>query len=471
MDISFRNWNLKKIEFWLATAVFTVNILALLMGGNYRGALNWPGETITPMAYYFRELAEYLTLYFSFLLLNFYVVPNLVRKHAVAMNLIVTVAVFVVIGVVLGNMEYAVFPMFGFAIYTMVKYTLLYISSISSAVHTRYRFIAPGVLLACALWAISMLLFLIGAADRVAITIWVTLIPFGIVLYSYSFYSLIPQSLGKKYPFRAYLWKVFVLLLIAGIPLAIIAMFLTQGGDAPLVIAFANMLFQFLLTAPFSWIFFKRYKKGTEELVSLQKELGQSTANIDFLRSQINPHFLFNALNTLYGTAIQENADRTGEGIQKLGDMMRFMLQENMQPKISLTREIEYLNNYISLQKLRTDPVPGIKIETQIDDPLTYVQIAPMLLIPFVENAFKHGISLREPSYIKISLEVNNNRLNFDVSNSSHPRQQNDPEKNMNGIGLNNVRQRLQLLYPARHELIIRETGKEFFIHLSIQLS
>ena len=112
---------------------------------------------------------------------------------------------------------------------------------------------------------------------------------------------------------------------------------------------------------------YKWQQKGNEEVITLKKELKRSSANIDFLRSQINPHFLFNALNTLYGTAIQENADRTSEGIQKLGDMMRFMLRENLQEKISLSREIDYLENYIALQKLRTDSNPAVHIQTSID--------------------------------------------------------------------------------------------------------
>jgi LytS/YehU family sensor histidine kinase len=206
-------------------------------------------------------------------------------------------------------------------------------------------------------------------------------------------------------------------------------------------------------------------------VVVLQKELGQSNASFDFLRSQINPHFLFNALNTIYGTALQEKAERTSEGIEKLGDMMRFMLQENMQEKISLVRELDYLNNYIALQKLRTDINPGIRIETLIAPPLHTIEIAPMLIIPFVENAFKHGISFREPSHIKVNLEMKDNTLYFDVYNSRHPKPEIDPEKDHTGIGLENVKQRLNLLYLNKHELIIRETGKEFFVHLTIELS
>jgi two-component system, LytTR family, sensor kinase len=98
-------------------------------------------------------------------------------------------------------------------------------------------------------------------------------------------------------------------------------------------------------------------------------------------------------------------------------------------------------------------------------------QIAPMLLIPFVENAFKHGISFREPSHIKVILEIKDKSLYLDVYNSKHIRHHSDPEKDKSGIGLENVKQRLKLLYPNRHELIIRDSAQEFFIHLTIQLA
>jgi LytS/YehU family sensor histidine kinase len=253
-------------------------------------------------------------------------------------------------------------------------------------------------------------------------------------------------------------------------PTGIIAFLITTNEEGATAISFFNAAFHLFVTALTCWILFKRQMKGKQEIYVLKKELGQSNASFDFLRSQINPHFLFNALNTIYGTAIQEGAERTSEGIEKLGDMMRFMLQENLQEKISLTREIEYLNNYIALQKLRTDPNPIVKIEAQIEQHVGTAQISPMLLIPFVENAFKHGISFREPSHIKINFETKDKTLYFDVYNSKHVKQENDPEKDKSGIGLNNVKQRLELLYPGKHELIIRETGKEFFVHLTLQL-
>ena len=129
------------------------------------------------------------------------------------------------------------------------------------------------------------------------------------------------------------------------------------------------------------------------QLRGAEKALVKSKADLQFLRSQTNPHFLFNVLNTLYGTALQKKADRTSEGIQKIGDMMRFMRHENKLDLIEMRREVEYLENYIALQKLLTQSSPGIIIEDNIKGQNCKYKIAPMLLIPFVENAFKHGIS------------------------------------------------------------------------------
>ena len=154
-----------------------------------------------------------------------------------------------------------------------------------------------------------------------------------------------------------------------------------------------------------------------------------------------------------------------------LSDLMRYMLYESDEKKVPLSKEIEYLKSYIELQKLRFGN--DVLIETNIDfyEKDTQQNIEPMLLIPFVENAFKHGISFRDPSQIKVSLEMKNNTLYFDVYNTKHIRPDNDPEKNKSGIGLNNVRQRLLMTYPGKHELIIRETAKDFFVHLTIQLT
>jgi LytS/YehU family sensor histidine kinase len=174
-------------------------------------------------------------------------------------------------------------------------------------------------------------------------------------------------------------------------------------------------------------------------------------------------------LNTLYGTALQEHAEHTAAGIQKLGDMMRFMLHENNLPFIQMNREIEYLRNYISLQKLRTQSSPEISIEDNIQEQVCHHQIAPMLLIPLVENAFKHGISLKEKSWITISLQCTEKEIVFEVRNSMHPQAANDPVKERSGIGFKNVLERLKLIYPGKHRISVNGDGREFFVQLSIE--
>lgn len=225
---------------------------------------------------------------------------------------------------------------------------------------------------------------------------------------------------------------------------------------------------QLVVTNPISWLIYQQRRDRILQLRGMEAALNKSRADLQFLRSQINPHFLFNALNTLYGTALREKASDTATGIQQLGDMMRFMLHENHLDFIPMDKEIEYLQHYISLQKLRIQHSPEIVIEDVIQEELCQHQIAPMLLIPFVENAFKHGISLREPSWIKVSLVCEEKQIRFSVHNSVHPRLENDPEKERSGIGLQNVIERLKLVYPGKHTIHISNSGQEFAVELSI---
>ena len=134
-----------------------------------------------------------------------------------------------------------------------------------------------------------------------------------------------------------------------------------------------------------------------------------------------------------------------------------------------MNKEVEYLKNYIALQQLRTESSPSIHIEADIDDHLPECAIAPMLLIPFVENAFKHGISLREPSWIKLRLNGEGKRVLFEIRNSVHARQSDDPEKEKSGIGLKNVLKRLNLVYPGRHSFFVNQDEREFFVQLMIE--
>jgi len=228
-------------------------------------------------------------------------------------------------------------------------------------------------------------------------------------------------------------------------------------------------LFLLFIVTPLTWLLYLQRRDKIIQLKGMEKALVRSTADLQFLRSQINPHFLFNALNTLYGTAMKERSEQTAEGIQRLGDMMRFMLHENNLDLIPMNKEIEYLKNYIALQKLRTPSSPGIRIEDNIEEVKCDRSIAPMLLIPFVENAFKHGISFKERSWIEIKLECAETFTCFEVRNSIHSRIEGDPEKDRSGIGLKNVAERLKLLYPGKHELQVTENGNEFIAKLLIK--
>ena len=226
---------------------------------------------------------------------------------------------------------------------------------------------------------------------------------------------------------------------------------------------------QLFIVTPLTWLYYQTNKEKIIQLRIVETALVKSKADIQFLRSQINPHFLFNVLNTLYGTALQEGAERTSEGIQKLGDMMRFMLHENNQDFIQMNKEIDYLKNYIALQKLRTQSSLGIIIEDNLNEQSCHHNIAPMLLIPLVENAFKHGISLQENSWIRITLVCTDESIRFDVRNSVHQKGGSDPEKERSGIGFKNVMERLKLIYPGRFQLSVNKDDTEFFVQLSIQ--
>lgn len=251
---------------------------------------------------------------------------------------------------------------------------------------------------------------------------------------------------------------------------AFILMIIHDAKVAILVIIPLIFIFEAAIVLPVSWWIYQARHNRKVEVRGLKTALDHSEAGLDFLRWQINPHFLFNALNTLYGTALQEKASATGEGIQKLGDMMRFMLHDNVMEHIPLDKEIAYLHNYIALQRLRTQGSPDILIDVTINETLCDHEIAPMLLIPFVENAFKYGISQRNKSRISVSLSCTADKIYFDVFNTVHAIRSSDVEYDSMGIGLNNVRQRLALLYPGKHDLSIRETGTEFFVHLTIQI-
>lgn len=169
----------------------------------------------------------------------------------------------------------------------------------------------------------------------------------------------------------------------------------------------------------------------------------KTVAELAFLKSQINPHFLFNALNNLYGLAHREKAETTAQGILKLADMMRYMLYECEDAQLPLRKELEYLENYVELQRLRM-PGDHVTIQFEVRGEVDHLKVPPLLMVPLVENAFKHGISAKKPSVIDIQLQAEEEGVILKVKNTIHPRQHQDPK--IGGTGLENLRRRLKLI-------------------------
>lgn len=186
-----------------------------------------------------------------------------------------------------------------------------------------------------------------------------------------------------------------------------------------------------------------------------------------FLRSQINPHFLFNTLNNLVALA-RLKSDKLEPAIIKLSGLMHYMLYDSNRFHIALEKEIEYLHNYIDLQRLRLGPAANITFVHEIAG-RGGTEIPPMLLIPFVENAIKHGNGPVEKPQIQIKLSIADDMLDFSVVNSVTP--QTEQVGKVSGLGLANVRRRLELLYPGRHHLECAPADKTYSAHLHITLS
>lgn len=189
-------------------------------------------------------------------------------------------------------------------------------------------------------------------------------------------------------------------------------------------------------------------------------------AELSFLKSQVSPHFLFNTLTNIHALAT-EKSDDTQEIILKLSQLMRYMLYESDVESILLQKEIECLEDYIELQRMRLSKSRNIQISFQVEGEPRRISIEPMLLIPFVENAFKYGVSYRKKSLIEVNMNIWPGQIHFRVFNYKLNIRSKDLENN-HGIGLQNVQRRLKLLYPDRHQLSIQETPETYEIHLTI---
>ncbi|MDR0230038.1 MAG: histidine kinase [Flavobacteriaceae bacterium] len=205
-----------------------------------------------------------------------------------------------------------------------------------------------------------------------------------------------------------------------------------------------------------------------EYLLKLKREESieaqQNIAELALLKSQISPHFLFNILNSLYALSLKEDKE-TPNVILKLSDILRYSLYESQEREISITEEIHILQTYFAIEQLR---IPSnASVSFQHDGIKDSIKIVPMLLLPLIENAFKHGIdSTIGNSYIEANLSCDDKRLIFECKNSFKEQ----PTKAIGGIGIENISKRLQLLYPSKHSLQINKSADTFSITLEIKI-
>ena len=204
------------------------------------------------------------------------------------------------------------------------------------------------------------------------------------------------------------------------------------------------------------------YKAETERK-ELEKMRGE--AELQNLKSQLNPHFLFNTLNNIY-SLIAINSERAQEAVHVLSSLLRYILYDSSQPLVAIEKDIDFVRNYIELMRIRLPQHAELKTDIQTSSQGSLV--APLLFISLIENAFKHGISSNEPCFIDIVIVSDSGHVKCLIRNSYFPKDEHD--RSGSGIGIANLQKRLDLLYPGSHEFICKRDGDVFFSELTIKL-
>ena len=213
--------------------------------------------------------------------------------------------------------------------------------------------------------------------------------------------------------------------------------------------------------------FFIQQEKNELEKTKLATELKLKEAELKILKAQVHPHFLFNTLNNLYGLSI-EKSDEAPNLVLRLSEILDYILYKCDAPRVSLLEEIANLQNYIEIEKIRYSE--KLKLEVNFPKEKSQLKIAPLIILPFIENAFKHGVSkFPGNAFVKINIEINDKILLAKVENSRNPVVK-TMENDAKGIGLVNVRKRLDLIYPKKYILKIEERDKTFLVNLTLEL-
>ena len=274
--------------------------------------------------------------------------------------------------------------------------------------------------------------------------------------------ALVPYLLLHRY-YPKNTWLV-ILVTLACIPVVLyLTYFVTlieSGKSMRLRMYFFNTVFYCVIYALYGMVFFFIRYAQHKELQQKDMELQNRQSELSFLRSQINPHFLFNSLNNIYSLMYQ-NAAGAQEAILGLSDLLRYMLYDASE-KVPLQKEIDYINRYIALQRIRFEH--PIHVVLHATGPVQTVQVPPLLLIPFVENAFKHGDFSGSLHGVDITVHAGSKSLYFHCTNKKGVGQ----KDTTGGIGLQNVKRRLDLLYTNKYLLKIEDEKYHFTINLEL---
>ena len=242
-----------------------------------------------------------------------------------------------------------------------------------------------------------------------------------------------------------------------GIAVTMLLLVMTAYEFEPVVNLLAILYFLALFVLGIRWLLEQRRK-----LMTMKKE--QTQMELVHLQSQVNPHFFFNALNNLYGL-VKQDADQAQEMILQLSEMMSYGIYEGQKNWVPLGKEIAYLENFIQLHQQRYKKHIDINFRKNLQ--IEHIEVMPLLFINLLENAFKHGVEkLRNNAYVHLDLEVDESGISFTVENNFDPEERpNEP-----GIGLTNLKRRLELVYPEKHQLSLQENDNVFRAELTIQL-
>ena len=282
------------------------------------------------------------------------------------------------------------------------------------------------------------------------------------IVFTANFYVLVPYLLYRD---RKMLFGLMNLLLITGANLWIFspkADFPDEWRSGMYMVAFGAFFLHLLVVG--CAVGFRYIVRWGDMQMRLKEERQKNAeAELAWLKNQLNPHFLFNTLNNI-SSLVQIDQDTAQESIGQLSDLLRYTLYESNHELVPVEGEIEFMNNYIELMRLRCNELATVEVDLQI--PIKPMRIVPLLFISLIENAFKHGVNSRKSSFVRIRFKAEGDDLVFTCENSDHPKP--DVNRSGSGIGLENLRRRLDLAYPGRYRYDQALRGNSYFVQITL---